>query len=598
MHRLSAFKALGLALLIGALLGPLCSPARSAPPVLRSSQSTNSDPYPDAAAELGFQEWGDTTSNERVTHVTVRLDSERMRLMIALPPGTPANIAEPWLQSLSDAMGWQDVELRSNPRPESLFLRADVRKWVRGGRLATSAARLDPALLATELRKLSPNPVLLGVRVVGAELQSVNIPAAASGRSDGHHFLFYHLSGPTLAAGPLTLVYGVPRRWLAAGAVGALLWLLFPLAALLAVRTYLIGQQETDAKQRLALYRRWQRGVLVVPIVVAVGALILSRFSFLAYFGTAFAFATPLIFILPSTLFALAGRLIGMPLERAAWPQRAELPWYRVAGMELGISAVILVMVSATTISMPALMRSGGAAGPSRFVVLPMLLPLLFVAGAAGWGAVTRYRRKKGTLPNETDAPEDLAAPVRELTARLGCPVERIRVVSARDGQMAGTVNLLDNFAIVGKEVTDALEPDQVAALVAANALAQPRTRKDRWIHWGLSAGIMLPSLLVLGILFLNPGGLAKNRNLLPLMVLLGPFTMMGTMVTQRRTQKRQENADLQAAEALSEPRRFILALRELEELQIASGGLDPTAARSAVIFQRRTRLERRLGLE
>jgi len=602
MQFTALLKPVSLALVLGALLGPLGSPAHSAPAVQRETRTMASDPYPDAAKELGFKEWGDTTNNTQVTHVTARLDSERLRVTIVLPPTTPLTQAEPWLQTLSDAMGWQDVGLRANPQPEGLFLRADVRKQVHGSGFGKSEVRLDPAVLVTELRKLTPNPALLGIRVVGAELQSASVPPAVSGRSNGHHFLFYRLRGPTRPTAPLAIAYGVPRRWFAAALVGLLLWLLFPPAALFAVRTYLLGQPEADAKQRLALYRRWQRGVLVVPMVVAFSALIFSRFSFLTYFGTAFAFAMPMAIFLPSMLFALVGRLIGMPLERAAWPQRAELPWYRVAGVELGISAMVLVMVAISSVSMPALMRAGssaaGGSGSSRFFVLPMLIPLVFSLGAAIWGAVLTYRRKKGALPNETEASVELTTPVRELTTRLGCPVERVRLVAERGGLMAGSISILGDLAVVGREITDSLAADQVAALIAATALAQPRTRVDKCIHWGFTAGMILPALVIVGVTFLTPGGLSGSRTMLPLLVLLGPLIMVGSMLTQRRTLKRQEQADLLAAESLAEPHRFLQALRQLEELQIAAGGLDPTTARSAVVFQRRTRLERRLGLE
>lgn len=597
MTRPTLFWTLCLALLLAALLGPWCCPAYAAPPVQRDSRATPSDPYADAAVELGFPEWGKATSNEQVVHITARFDAERIRVVVLLPPTTSLATAEPWLQSLSDAMGWQDVALSSNAQPESLLLRADVRKSVRRSGFGTSEARLDLARLTTELRKLTPKPALLGVRIVGAELQSASVPPVAGGRSEGNHYLFYRLNGANPPARPLTFVYGIPRRWLVAGATGLLLWLLFPVAALFAVLTYLLGLNDVEVKQRLALYRRWQRGVLVVPTVVAIGALILSRFSFLTYFGTAFAFAVPLAIVLPSTAFALAARLIGMPLERAAWPQRAELPWYRIVSVELGISALILVMVGGTSISMPALIRSGGGAGTGRFFILPMLVPLLFGLGALVWGAVTTHRRKKGTLPNEVEAPEELTATVRELTARLGCPIERVRLVTRRDGLLAGNVAVLGDLAVLGHEITETLEPDQVAALIAAAALAQPRTRTDRWIHWGLSVGLMLPALALLGWMALSPSG-GTNRSLLPVMVLLGPFTIVTSMANQRRIQKRQEQADLQAAEALSAPHQFLQALRQLEELQVAAGGLDSTTARNAAVFQRRTRLERRLGLE
>lgn len=599
MQRPTLFKYHWLAILLGVFLASWCGAACSAPLVQRESRPISRDPYPAAAAALGFAEWGDTTRNEQVVHVTARLDSERVRWLIVLPSTTSVDTAESWLEELAAAMGWQEVDLRSNMQPDGLFLRADVRKSVRQPRFGASEVRLEVKTLTAELRKLTPKPVLLGIRVVGAELQSASVPAVASGPAQGHHFLFYRLGGTAPVSGPLTLTYGIPQRWLAAGAVGFILWLLFPVVALFAVRGYLLTQSEVEARQRLAQYRRWQRGVLVVPTLLVVGALILSRFSLVSYFGTAFAFAVPLVIVLPSTAFALMARLIGMPLERAAWPQRADLPWYRLAGMELGISALILVMVVGTSTSMSAVMRPGsGGPGSTRFFVLPMLLPLLVGVGALVWGAITSQRRKNGTLSNETEAPEDLRVAVEELTTRLGCPVDRVRIITQRGGTMAGHMTVQGSLAVVGREVSESLAPDQVAALIAAAALAQPRTPADRWLTWGLSAGMMLPALALLGWMTWNSGGSSANRPPLALMVLLAPLTMITSMVAQRRNQKRQEAADLQAAEASSDSRRFLDALRQLEELQLAAGGLDPTTARTAVIYQRRTRLERRLGLE
>lgn len=583
---------------LGLLFGPWCVPARSAPPVQRDSRTITSDPYPDAAGELGFREWGSPDDNQQVIRATVRLDAERMRLLIMLPPETPVATAEQWLQDLSDGMKWQDVDLRANPQPERLYLRADVRKWVHSRGFGQSEASFDPALLAIALRKLTPRPALLGVRLVGSGLEAASIPPVVGGPSDGHYFLFYRLGNLSQTSKPLTLNYGIPRRWLAAGAAGLLLWLLFPPGALYAVRHYLGGRHEIEAKHRLTLYRRWQRGVLVVPFVLAMGALFLSRFWFLGYFGTGFAIAGPMLFLLPVTLFGLAGRLIGMPLERAAWPQRADLPWYRMVSAELTGGAVVLVMLGLSSFTTTSMLRQNGVPGTSRFVMLPTLLPLVIVLGSIAWGVVVTYRRKRGFLPSEVESPAELAATVREFTTRLGAPIERVRLAPARDGLMAGTVTVLGRLAVVGKEVTESLEPDQVAALIAATALAQPRTRSDRWITWGLSVGMLLPALVLLGGIWLTPGGFSRNRSLLPLMVLLGPLSMVGSSVNLRRSQKRQELADLQAAEALSEPRRFILALRRLEELQIASGGLDPAVARNSAFSQRCARLERRLGLE
>lgn len=592
------FVAVGwLAVLLGIWCGPLCGPSWSAPPVQRFSRPITSDPYPEAAAEFGFREWGGEGGNPSLVRATARLDAERLRLTIELPPGTPLAGGERWLQGLSDAMGWQDPTLSSNLQPEALYLRADVRQVVRKRGFGRSEAHSDAALLAAELRKLSPRPVLLGIRLVGAELETASTPPVATGRSGGHTFLFYRLSDFNPGSGALSLQYGLPQRWLAAGAAGLLLWLLFPPLALYAVRSYLAGQAEIEPRQRLLLYRRWQRGVLVVPTALALGAMLLGRFWFLGYFGTGFALATPMLIILPGLLFGLTARLIGIPLERAAWPQRAELPWYRLASTELWLGGMVLVGVTVGGFMASSTLTIGVGAAASR-PLLPLLFPAALAVGLVTWSAVVNYRRKQGTLPNETDAPAELTEVVRDLTTQLGVPVERVRLAPAREGLMAGTVAVLGSLVLIGKELVENLEEDQVAALIAAAALSRPRTRGDRWLTWGLSFGLLLPFLFLLGASLWSRGGAASNRSLFPLLMLASPLSVAGSFVQQRRLQARQALADFQAAEALGQPHRYLAALRRLEEVQMESGGLGPAAVRTSPLAQRRERLARRLGME
>jgi hypothetical protein len=68
-------------------------------------------------------------------------------------------------------------------------------------------------------------------------------------------------------------------------------------------------------------------------------------------------------------------------------------------------------------------------------------------------------------------------------------------------------------------------------------------------------------------------------------------------MVVAHRAQKRVQAADFQVAEGMGEPRRFIETLKKVEELQLSTSGMDPSA-RNLPMAQRRQRLERKLGLE
>ncbi|MCC2668560.1 MAG: hypothetical protein K0Q72_1031 [Armatimonadetes bacterium] len=81
-------------------------------------------------------------------------------------------------------------------------------------------------------------------------------------------------------------------------------------------------------------------------------------------------------------------------------------------------------------------------------------------------------------------------------------------------------------------------------------------------------------------------------------LLLAQPAIFTLSRVLARRQQERQHRADLRVADALDDPRRYVETLRALEEVQIATSGVSPSAGRSLPIMQRRLRLERKLGLE
>lgn len=588
--------ALWLGVLLGVLFGPWAGRSCAAPPVQRLSRPPVSNPYPKAADELGFRDWGGAASTSPSIRVTMRLDAERLVASVELPPSTPLPVAETWLQGLSESMGWQDVTLRSNAQPEALYLRAEVPQGVQMEGIERSVARIDASRLATELRKLSPRAVPLGIRLVGAELERASTPPVKGGRSGRDTFLFYYLNDFDPAEGALTLRYGVPRRWLAAGAAGLLLWLLFPPLALYAVRAHLCGQQETEARQRLLLYRRWQRGVLVVPSLIAAGVLFLSFFSYLRYFGTSIALASPVLIILMSPTFGLVARLIGLPLERSAWPQRAKLPWYRLASTELLLAGVVWgISIGSVLFGVLSVQAKKGPGVQIGWTVLP---PAVLLGGAFIRNAVVVRRRKQGPLPGEVEAPPVLVEPIRELTRRLGAPIEQVRLRPAREGLDVGTVHVYGSLAVIGREISEALDPELVAALVAAEALDQPRSRSERLISIGVSLGTFAMAALGLAGNWLRMGSPAQVTALLPLFAAIVPLMMVLVVVYGRQGEKRSEAADLQAAEALPDPLRMLLAFKKLEEVQVETAGLDLGSARQSSLAHRRERLARRLGLE
>lgn len=138
-------------------------------------------------------------------------------------------------------------------------------------------------------------------------------------------------------------------------------------------------------KQRMVLFHRRQRGIFFVLLLSAFGMLLMARGSFLMYFGMMLSLFIPIAMFVPALLFARAARLIGMPLERAASPKRAALPWHPAASKELWLLGLALA-VGLVLHLFPTFRIAGGADFPMATVAIPML----FALGAGLWRANTR----------------------------------------------------------------------------------------------------------------------------------------------------------------------------------------------------------------
>ena len=597
--RAYGWKALAFPLLL-ALVAVLSQPAVAAPLVSVETRKVSTDGFDGGAFRAGLQEWISAEDCHYAAHVMVRLDSERLRLVIGVPPDTPRDRAIQWLGELADEQGWQNASLSVNPQSNALYLRADVNEVVHRNGLGESATGIPLYRIVARLPELTSVPILAGVRLSGSQLLSATPPPDLQSRVGSEDFLFYRpQTNRAAAAAPLTVRYGIPQRWVAAAVVGFVIWLFFPLIVLFGARHYLSGLDQVEPRQRLVMYRRWQTVIAFVPALVAVGVVFATKGSFLLFFGRFIPVLIPFVMMISLFGVGFAARLVGLPLERAAWPDRPRLPWYRAAQTELIMVAVFSVMmlgVGLTTI----VSASGGLRLPWGRGTLDsrvfFVLPFLFATGAIAWAMILNFRRKRGILPNEPPAPEPLATAVRELTHRLECPINDLRIGKRRDGLMAGAIVVLNDIAVVGGEIPELVEPDQLAALVAAMALTMPRTRKDKWITNGLTALILVPAAFILGALVWSPPGRSGS---FPLFLIGQPFIFIGSMLAARRQQNRQQQADLRAAESLEDPLRFLQALRNLEEAQLSASGIDPSAAaRRLPMTQRRLRLERKLGVE
>jgi hypothetical protein len=160
----------------------------------------------------------------------------------------------------------------------------------------------------------------------------------------------------------------------------------------------------------------------------------------------------------------------------------------------------------------------------------------------------------------------------------------------------APSVMALGGNLFVTRNLIDGLQPDQVAGLIMAAELVRPKSKLDKALSWSWVV-MLLPMLAFVPLLlYFRSGGTGTSPTtwFLPLMLLMWiPSTLIS-----RYQLRRQEQADARVAEALSDPRRFIDALRRFEEYQIAAMGGDPTSTRTSLFTRRRTQLQKRLGLD
>ncbi len=589
--------------LAASLLVLAALPAAAAPPVSPERRAPRVSGYDAAAERFDFPDWQTAERNETQVHVLFRLDGRSGVLTVALPPSVPRGRAERWLQTLVDERGWRDVDLYSSQQPGGLFLRASSRDAVRRQGSLRQEARLDLPRVRQRIAALTPLPVVLAVRLNGADLLVAEPEPAARGVSGGFTYLFYRVTpAPAASRGAaLRVEYGLSSRWLAA--IGSLfvLWVLFPFVALFAARESVRRRAGVSPRDRLSAYRRWQRGVLIGTLLGGSASFFLLGFTRVLYLLTGIGPMLPaVLYLVPMAGLMLGSRLIGLPLEREAWPQRKDLPWYRFAYGEI-IGATVMLLMAAVLAG--ALGWAGSARGPAGFHPAVMVGVSLgiggLVAAASLIGAwIQRRRRTHGTLA-EPAAGDEITAAVAELTERLGCPVREVRLTGPAPGGAAAALLVFGERAFVPGDLAAELPPGQVAALVAASALSHPRSRAERWAAGAGTAVAMLPLLLVvfIAVRFLM-GGARAVSGLFPLLILGSLVSSVAGTLIGRTVQKRQEEADFRVAEALESPRTLLDALRYVEELQAASLGADPDPARSPALTTRRRRLEKRLGIE
>ncbi len=594
------------------LLGP--GPGVAAPPVQPESRVLRLAHYDGAARRLGMRDWGTGYDNRQAIHVFLRISERTSILTVGLPPETPRARGERWFRELIDAFKWPGAVLSSNQQPGGLYLHARISGLVRKRDWNRPQSVLNLKVLRTYLARLTPAPAILVVRASGDTAFVSPVPehqgevGTARFLAPEERYAFFRLSSPG-AASRLTLKYGASTRWQTALGAAAGIWLLLPLAALLAARDQLrrrpLKGEEAD-RDRLREYRRWHRGILVTTVAGGVTTLFVLGFvRVVMLFGRLPPPMLILVFTVPIAWLLVLGRLIGLPLERRAYPIRASLPWYRAATGELvGASALLLLPLFFTALELAGNVRAAMAfpawLSPVSAAAFTLGMLALGVGGAIAWSR-EKWRRRKTGHSREPQVPEDVRAAIHELTARLECPVSRCYVMPTRksvSGVLAVAVQ--DDAALVTQDLVEQLRAEQVASLVAAVALTQRISRRDRVIDGLLNSAPALPMLLL--VAFMGSLVLGNGRPagwLMPILMISAMSTGLVAMVSARRTQQRIENADVVVADSFDPPRRFLDTLRQLEELQAATTGMDPGAIENHPVFsRRRTRLQERLGLD
>ena len=551
--------------------------------------------YLSASKDAAFSEWGDGLDCRQTVHVMLRISDPNLRLTVGLPPATPIPKATKWLQELAADFGMVQPGLNLNPQQNALFLRADFD----GDWTGRQTRRLDFDLpkFQRKLAELTEKPALLGVNVATGDVLSVSPEPAARGSAAISKVLFYRL---TPGIGALSLTTGLPPRIFAALISALAAWLLFPPLVMFAAREHLRRDKRLEPKPKLQTYRRWQRAVIFATMLGLPATMFLfgpQRFFALGAVGPGI---MPAIVLLPMSLSSLAARMIGLPLEREAWPQRRDIAAYRLVGADLIGSTIMLLFVGAV-VALPAIIRSGqlnlsGSNVAWLFVGSGIAIATV-IALAVYVPAERRWRYRRTHLPkDEALASEAVHEAVRDLAERLDAPVRRVIVRLRRpiwNIQLA--VEARGELGVLAEELADDLEPEQVAALVVSQSLQEPREKRDRLFRALLSFSplvILASSLGIVASATMGGGGTAMMLLFLPIVL-----TVFGAIALSRTQAKRAEDADFLVAESLSSPRQLLNALVLIEDLTSMAMGVERKGDQSP-FAQRRLKLAKKLGLD
>ncbi len=582
-------------MLCSALL-PMAATAQDAPYyVAQDSRPVRPGTYQSAAKDAGFTEWGDALDCRQTIHVFLRASDPSLRLTIGLPPDITVPRATAWLQKLAAELGMTAPSLALNSQKDALFLRADFDgDW--SGRQPRRLA-FDLTVMERRLAQLSDKPILLGLNVTSGDILSVDPPPAAKGHATMSQVLFYRL---TPGMGSLNLSTGLPPRVFAALIAALAAWLLFPPIVLFAAREHLRRDKRVVPREKLQTYRRWQRAVTLSTLLGLPVTFFLfgpQRFFGLGIIGPGI---LPAMVLLPMSLTSLSARMLGLPLEREAWPQRRDIAWWRLLAPDL-IGMAIMVLFMTGVVALPVMMRSGQLNLSGRGVMWLFAGTGVVIASIIGLAVYLpserRWRLRRTALPKEEAlASEAVHEAVRDLAERLDAPVRRVLVRLRRPiWNIQVAVEARGEVAVLSEELADDLDPEQVAALVVSQSLQEPREKRDRLLRALLSFSplvILASSLGIVASAGAGGGGTAMLLLFAPIVL-----TTFGALAVSRAQAKRSEEADFRVAESLSSPRQLLNALLHIEELTALATGIERKGDQSP-FAQRRLKLARKLGLD
>lgn len=583
-------------------------PAGAAPPVVQISQAPITSHYDEAARELGFPEWGEITRSDAAVHLTIRLGLRDFRMGFCIPPSVPPKQAEIWLQELSDAMGWTDVELTSSRQPYGTLLTATVHKPTRPAGLGQQQVRIDLPRLRTELARLTPLPLQIAVRTPAQELVP-SIPAAAQGTWKKMRYVFFRDPGPT--ARPLTLTHGMGRRWQVAIICAWLAWMLFPSLVFYAVRELQLQDGSRTPKERWDTYRRWLKPVWLTTIVGMVLTPWLLSLEGVAYLlGPLGPMVGSLMWpalAMVSTWVVTPQSLIGFPLAREVSERQREQRFSDLLRKQLAFFVLVNALVPLMFL-IPAWIDAlpwanstdrppawGRSAMSLVFLSVPLIVLGVWLSGERRWRL-----RAKGVPPGEVEANPELVEQVRDLTAHLATPVKRVLLVPRGDMERLRGAVVHGEIATVLEDLTEKLDFEQLAGLIAAERLGSARDGKSQ-VPGAVGITLACFGFGSLAWMMISTYGstIAPSSAQLLLAFFCLPLSAVALFVDQRQRRQRQERADLQVVDALTDRSVFLNALRALEFLRMEAGNMDPELIPVPPLFtERRRRLVRKLGLE